>query len=224
MELDQINKAAYGSKNKIIENFIPANDYFRLFKKHAGEDFIYNQDNEKVIKTIGRYFCGLSNINEFGKILNIKDEEDNDSILKKGLFVFGENGVGKSKLFEIIHKIGKEYHQEKRILTRCYFQKINAKHFVNHFMKEVTKWQSDFDLERYYKGNLYIGDLGQEDLAFNKKELLGDILYERNRRKGFSFCSSNLYPDEVGVRYGNAIGDRLTQDFNIIQWNGESFR
>ena len=81
-----------------------------------------------------------------------------------------------------------------------------------------------FNLESYYKGSLLIDDLGVEKLAFNSYELMEQILFERYRNNALTFMTTNLKPGEIGERYGSRIDDRLQEMFNIIKWEGASFR
>jgi DNA replication protein DnaC len=218
--MDNINQTLEAIKNKNSnERFCDLEFFNKIFQSVAGENYQINSDNEKIIKTLKMYFSGLENFNQFGCI-------SNSASLNKGIYLWGENGVGKSEFFNIIHKIGSKIKPGCKSPTRLKFPKINSKLFSENYMKEIRKKpeNTNFELSRFYKGNLYIGDFGKEDLVFGKKELIGDLIYIRNRYKGFSFITSNLSPLEVAIRYGTALVDRINQDCNIIKWDGESFR
>ena len=105
-----------------------------------------------------------------------------------------------------------------------WFSKISCGSFVDDYMREVINDESTFELRNYYKGVLYIDDLGFEKLAFNKTEIIGDILFEREKLGSRTFITTNLKPSEITQRYGDRIGDRLPAMFNIINWKGKSFR
>lgn len=218
--MDNIKQALETIKNENSnERFFDFKVFNKIFLSAAGENYQINSDNEKIIETLKMYFSGIENFNQFGCV-------SNKVSLNKGIYLWGENGVGKSQFFNIIHKIGSKMKPGYKYPTRLKFTKINSKLFSENYMQEVRKKpeNTNFELSRYYKGNLYIGDFGKEDLVFGKKELIGDLMYIRNRYTGFSFITSNLSPFEVAIRYGTALADRINQDCNIIQWSGESFR
>ncbi len=190
--------------------------FWHLFQKHSGEDFIFNKDNSDIIYTVFRYFCKDPNFNEYKLITS-------EPSLNKGIYLWGDNGVGKTYLFEIIHKMGAE-------LTKygCYdlwFNQISTGAFVLEYMESCKpNSPSNFNLKDFYRGTLQIDDLGFEGMAFNKEELLSILLFERNKIGSRSFVTTNKSPAYIHKRYGNAIGDRLDQDFNIIRWKGKTFR
>lgn len=188
---------------------------WKLFEIYAGENFVFNEDNRKVIYTILRYLSGDKNFNTYSLVTNHAD-------LNKGILLHGPNGVGKSYLFKILHDIGNHLLEKGNHQLR--FQKISASPFVDKYMREVMISSTNFNFESYYKGKLYIGDLGLESKVFGRTELFGKLLYERNRRNSKTFVTTNLKPSEINERYGDAIGDRLPEMFNIIKLEGESFR
>lgn len=191
-----------------------------LFKYHSGGNYNITKENKKIIDTVFKYFLQEEDFNKHNIITS-------EASLNKGLLIFGDYGIGKTFLFETLHKVGRDLLQ-KRNHTNLWFNCISAGSFVEMYMKEVTKKDSNadtnFDLNNYYKGKLYIDDLGFEKMAFNKTELFGEILFERNRANKITYVTTNLKPSEITKRYGERIGDRLVEMFNIIKWNGKSFR
>lgn len=184
------------------------------------KEFIIQGNNEKILKTILRYFCNDKNFNEYDVIIS-------DASLNKGLLVYGDYGVGKSLLFEAIHLAGKELFVKYNIKD-FWFNTISAGSFTETYMKEVSKKEknaeTNFAIEDFYKGRLYIDDLGFEKKAFNKTELFAEILFERNRALKPTFITTNLTPTEIMERYGERIGDRIDEMCNVIKWSGDSLR
>ena len=178
-----------------------------------------NEDNQKIIRTIIDYFCGNENFDQYKIVRNKAD-------VNKGLLMFGGNGVGKTLLFKIIQSAGREI-ITKEGYKKTHFRNISCGNFVSLFMTSTSqRFEStlSFDLKNFYKGSLYIDDLGAEQLAFNKYELLEEVLFERYRNQALTFITTNLSPSEIENRYGKRIGDRLPEMFNIIKWDGKSFR
>ncbi|CAA0230157.1 P-loop NTPase family protein [Tenacibaculum maritimum] len=182
-----------------------------------GEKFLVNDDNRKNIQTILRYFAGSEDFKDLGTIKNKPS-------LSKGLLITGDIGVGKTLMFDILQRAGKDIYK-KYNNNRLLFRNISCGNFVNLFMTS-TKFSSnlDFNLPSYYKNKLYIDDLGIEPLAFNQYELLESVLFERHRNNALTFITTNLTMTEILKRYGSRIGDRLPQMCNIINWKGKSLR
>jgi len=187
-----------------------------LFNYYKTEDYIINEENEKIIKTILPYFIKLPDFNKYGVIKNESD-------LNKGLLIWGDLGVGKTFLFDILADISNYLYQKFGIKDFC-FPRRSAISIVNNFMNSVKNNDRTFDLENYKHNRLYIDDLGNEKKAFKDHELMADLLFERNRNKALTFVTTNMSPNEIAKRYGLRIGDRLAEMFNIIKWEGESLR
>lgn len=189
-----------------------------LFNKYKPKGYIINERNEEVLYLLLRYFCEDPNFDK-NKIVSNWESLD----INKGILISGTFGIGKSILFETIQKMGKELAMDYGYMG-LWFKSISAGAFVKTYMVEVKKDSSVFDLESYYSGKLYIDDLGIEGLAFNSEELFSTVLFERHRSKAKTFVTTNLKPSEITQRYGDRIGDRLGEMFNIINWSGESWR
>lgn len=189
---------------------------WKLFNYYTPSNYTINNGNEQVLYTVLRYFLQDLEFNEYGKVKNVASVD-------KGILLYGSCGVGKSLLFDILHKVGREL-ITKAHCNNIWFNCISAGSFVERYMNAAKDNLNIFSLKNNYTGQLYIDDLGFEEKAFNKTEIIGELLFERNRRNVKTFVTTNLKPSEIAERYGERIGDRLPEMFNIIQWNGESFR
>ena len=178
--------------------------------------FQIKPENEKIIFTIFRYFLLQPDFNACGIIKNKPS-------LDKGLLVYGDYGVGKSTLFEVIHQVGKQIVIRTRN-TQLWFPRISTINMLSRYYEAQKDPTSNFRLENYYRGKLYLDDLGKEDKAYNREELIGKLLFERHRRKLKTFVTTNENPSAIAIRYGHHIGDRLPEMFNIIKWEGISWR
>ncbi|WP_438423088.1 DnaA ATPase domain-containing protein [Aquimarina macrocephali] len=205
-------------KRDVIENDfkLTKSMFWKLWKYHSKDSYEINLDNDKVVKTIFRYFLKQEDFNEYGLIKSVPS-------LEKGLLIYGNYGIGKSLLFEILHKIGKEL-VTKRNDTSLWFNCISSGAFVDEYMRASRDKESTFSLKHYYTGKLYIDDLGFENKAFNKTEVFAELLFERNKNNAITYVTTNHKPSEITERYGERIGDRLPEMFNIIKWEGKSFR
>jgi DNA replication protein DnaC len=189
--------------------------FWKLFRSyHHG--FQITSENKEIIYSIFRYFLQLPDFNEYGVIKN-------KAGLNKGLLVYGDYGVGKSSLFDAIHSIGKIIFKHTGS-TQLWFPRISTVHMLTKYYEAQKDSTSNFKLENYYHGKLYLDDLGKEDKAYNREEIIGKLLFERHRRSLKTYVTTNDNPSAIAARYGNHIGDRLPEMFNIIKWEGKSWR
>lgn len=223
IDLVKINKAIEAPtltiKQSQSEPMVNKKLFWHLFLRHVDRqklDFKIDKQNEKIIYSIFRYFMLMENFNEYGIIKNRPS-------LRKGLLVYGDYGVGKSTLFDAIHEVGKEI-VTKFHIAQLWFPRISAISMVTHYYQSLKDPKSTFALKDYYRGKLYIDDLGKEEKAFNREEIIEKVLFERHRRKLKTFVTTNDTPSAIAQRYGSHIGDRLPEMFNIIKWEGKSWR
>ena len=193
--------------------------FWHLFLKQVALQkiaFNIEKHNEKIIYCVFRYFLQMENFNEDGIIKN-------KASLNKGLLVYGDYGVGKSTLFDLIHEVGKVIIKRFHI-AQLWFPRISAISMVTQYHWAHKDPSNSFVLQDNFRGKLYIDDLGKEEKAFNREELIEKVLFERHRRKLKTFVTTNDPPSAIAKRYGAHIGDRLPEMFNIIKWEGESWR
>tara|TARA_R100000935_G_C2814892_1_gene156806 strand:+ start:700 stop:1365 length:666 start_codon:yes stop_codon:yes gene_type:complete len=201
--------------NNFITPLISKKIFWKLFQENNPE-FQITEKNRQIIFSIFRYFLKQPDFNEFGVIKN-------KAGLEKGLLVYGDYGVGKSMLFDTLHKLGRII-LEHTGNTQLWFPVTSTIHLLNQFYEAQKDNSSNFKLENYYRGKLYLDDLGKEDKAYNREEIIEKLLFERHRRKLKTFVTTNENPSAIANRYGNHIGDRLPEMFNIIKWEGKSWR
>lgn len=188
-------------------------DFFDLFNRLAGPKYQYTPE----IITLGRYFLDDMDFD----VWELCESKPN---IFKGLYVYGPYGTGKSKFFDIIHHMARKLVVEHGY-QGMWFTSVTAPWIVEEYMKATEKgYEGSFEFTRYYKGRLYIDDLGMERLAFGRDNIISDLLFERHRNGSKTFISSNLTPTEFIQRYGARLGDRLREAYNIIEFKGKSFR
>ncbi|SFN81584.1 hypothetical protein, partial [Salegentibacter flavus] len=138
--------------------------FWKLFRKHYPE-FLITDENHQIIFSIFRYFLLQPDFNEFGIIKN-------KATLEKGLLIYGDYGVGKTTLFDAIHKIGRIILEHTRS-TQLWFPRISTVHLLTRYYESQRDKTSNFKLGNYYHGKLYLDDLGKEDKAYNREEIIG---------------------------------------------------
>lgn len=216
-------------------------DFEELFERHSKKIFKGEYIETESIKALKKYFLQYrkfwpdsddiireriesSQDQKKSKELREKLIVLNNPNIFKGLLVFGECGNGKSMFFDIIHSIAKEL-----VINHGYqglwFTKVTAPWIVEEYMRATEKgYNGTFQFTSYYKGTLYIDDLGAEKLAFGRDNIIADLLFERHKNGVKTFVTTNLTPKQLGELYGFRISDRLPGMFNIIKFKEKSYR
>lgn len=214
MVFDRIPKAETKERQKV--------SYDELFERHAsaiirekdGAKAKYKMRNELI--TLKNYFEGLEDF-DTGAVLNTPN-------IFKGLLVYGLNGTGKSMFFDIVRSMARELVVQHGY-QGLWFSKMSAPWMVEEYMaSHKDGYIGTFQIQNYYKGKLFIDDLGAEKLAYGKDELFESVLFERHRNGAMTYISTNLMPKEISERYGVRVGDRLPEYLNFINLKGKSLR
>lgn len=149
---------------------------------------------------------------------------------RKGLWIWGNIGTGKTTLLRVID----------RALTR-----IHNRTADDDF--QITKWitfRTALDLADCYVDDgplsirraagiqrLAIDDVGVEPIAASHygtpSNVIGELLMRRyelmgrnDRLRYQTFATTNMAPDELAGRYGERVYDRLGEMFNFVQFGG----
>lgn len=181
------------------------------YYKNIGRKFIIDKDNKRYVNLLCSYF---SNDESF--------ESNFGGELRKGLFIFGPVGVGKTSSLEIIRKISTKYK-----LKQLWFLRKSTHEIVSEFnaldKREIT-------IRKYTKGLVMFDDLGSEIEGSNygKEDIFIRILemrYDRFIEKGIkTHITSNYNFHQLKKRYGERVYDRFKEMFNFLELTGESRR
>lgn len=145
--------------------------------------------------------------------------------LKKGLFVFGGYGTGKTSGFRIIREISKRYGAKELWFPSVAAQEVVDEYNSNRDKEEVIAY--------YSKGVFLFDDLGSETVGNNvyqygKEEIFIRIFlnryrnFEENGTKTHITTNLNFY--QIEDRYGMQISDRFVRMFNQLRLDGPSRR
>ncbi len=215
MNTEKIKKVAQKK-----EKFMTTNQLKELFNKEAKKhyaikrrSFEVDDNNKQFLNAFCKYFAQDSTF-----------ETEHNGDLNKGLFVFGNNGTGKTSSFKIIQNISKLY-----TIKQLWVPMISTQNVIQQFnLSESNK--KDYIIKYYTKGKYLFDDLGSEKEASNygKEDIFIRILEHRYNEfisKGTrTFITSNLNLEEIKERYGVRVYDRFYQMFNQIKLDGESRR
>jgi len=192
-----------------------------------GDSFVLDKHNEPVFNLLCAYFSDDPAFDKLAFDMGIKSPS-----LKKGVFMVGNFGVGKTWLMKIFAKNPKQS-----------FEVINSKDIAENYRYASDK---ETELGRYtipprYPmndasvffqpfGGLCIDDMGTEDLKNdygNKKNVIGDII-EIRYSKGFVGpmlnMTSNLTVSALSDYYGGRVISRLREIVNLIELPGNDRR
>lgn len=202
-----------------------AGKYFKLrATRQLQAAFKVDDANRPVYKLLCFYFACDKRFYDLAAELKIKNPD-----LKKGIFLSGNVGVGKTLLMRICSAN-----------MRQSFRVKNAKAIANEYeangMDAVEKYNhansaaGSFDNFYHSQVGLCLDDLGTEDIKTymgNRKNVVGDIIEARYS----NFCvghllhaTTNLTPAELDSYYGPRVTSRLRQIVNLVELPGEDRR
>lgn len=192
-------------------------EYFEYFyNKIYQKTFVYNDQNKLQMDMIFYYFAQDKKFESFSS----------EYSLNKGLALMGDCGLGKTSIMKAFEELGKVYYQKKNDL-RFYFLLKSASKIATDYQNDETKR----DLAFYQRGTICFDDLGQEQLVFGDKNLMKSIIeqryierFELRKPNSKTHLTTNYSLDELGLKYGEHIKDRLKESCNFIIFTGESFR
>ncbi len=188
------------------------------FEQNEKKELILTDQSKPIYNALCQYFAKDKAFEDTGLTMNIPS-------LDKGLLLIGGYGCGKTSSLEVFHHIGRYFYNETGD-TFMWFRTISCNGLVNEFEGLESPKDKDNFIKKYVGGVVYFDDFGTENIAsnFGKRNLMKDILEERYLKKKKCHLTSNLSLEEIAEKYGGRVFDRMQEMFNIIVWEGESFR
>lgn len=136
--------------------------------------------------------------------------------LKKGIMLIGPNGVGKTFLFEVFHRLSQFG------CTRRYFQMTDGRTVATDVAKNGYE-----AISKYIGGDKLFNELGSELPARfygNPIDAMYEVIFEREKvfqaKLQKTHITTNLSAQQLADRYDSAIFSRLRGMCNIIQYGG----
>lgn len=194
------------------------------FKILNNKDFEKTENSIKNIEPLIYYF---SKDERFFDCENLKKEISIPSF-DKGLLIIGDFGNGKTSTMKVFEKIFKG--------SQFGFKGYSANEVVSMFEKCSNELSREDFYKSMWRGTRYFDDLKTERIAsnFGKVNIFKEIIEERYIRKLKTFVTCNYkkdYPNDINAaldefeeKYEGAVYDRLFEMFNIIEFDGKSFR
>jgi DNA replication protein DnaC len=179
--------------------------------KALGFEFKVDDSNRALLLNLTKYFANDSS-GEFD--------------LKKGLFLSGDVGLGKTFLMSIFQGFAKA-------TQRKFFKIVSCDQVYDNLSISINKGNDPLrNIFKYYRDDYCFDDLGQEPIALkswgNEIPVMEKILTERYKRFVNGNClthvTSNLQAEGVLKRYGVRVFDRCKEMFEFIHVAGISKR
>jgi DNA replication protein DnaC len=185
-----------------------------------------DKENEFVIKNIIRWIHGASD--EAFTCHHPESKEIIPADYKKGFYIAGNTGSGKTAIMEIAN-----HYMKIDNVSYLRFGKMNGLRFKTFRTdKMVDHYRETGDLKSFKESkNIGINDLGSEPIFAtymgSKTPVLQSILEYRGDHDGnFTNITSNLpYYSEIFMkRYGDRVISRLTKMVNYFELTGKDRR
>ncbi len=223
------------NKNKVQS--VDASTLYRLFIKQfliiEKKSFIADSQSIENLKPVIYYFARDNRFFECKNVMTVLNFEDRKKestpSFDKGLLLIGNFGVGKTVFMRVLKSLFK-------VKSGFSFKSDNANDIVEKFEScEDAKQKKGFWSEMN-RGILYIDDAKTEREASNygKSNLLKDLIEKRYNKDLKTHLSCNFKegcPNDIeaavhefGEKYGSRVFDRLFEMFNIVVFQGSSFR
>lgn len=221
---EKLSKGSKLKKSKVLTKQILWDLFIRNYAKNNGKLFSKTPDSIENIKPLIYYFIG--DFESFKACKNVSDLSIPS--LEKGLLIIGNYGNGKTTVMRALETSLK--HSNVRFKT----------YTTNEIVTMFESCKEPFEREEFHKqmqrGTINFDDVLTERVASNygKSDLMKDILetrYDKNKRTYLTLNYSDEHPEDLkigleqlGIRYGSRVYDRLFSMFNIIEFKGKTFR
>ncbi|MFV0376889.1 MAG: hypothetical protein ACK5JD_06245 [Mangrovibacterium sp.] len=172
----------------------------RIFNQRGEKTrpFEVDKDNQEFIHQLYLYAIG---------------SEQFSGDIRKGLFVWGGYGAGKTALLFALSEIITE---------------MTVKNVSKFAAKVLAERMNEEGVENMAKRPLFIDDLGREPELFNnfgtKKRVMVDLLARRYDTGAWTFVTAQYPIPKFNDKYGMLIVDRMRAMFNEIELPGQSRR
>ena len=216
------------SKHELTDDMvIESEDFLKLFHKSFVEmanSVLFNRSKKFLLETEEqKHFYGtmlryVSRSPEFYDS-NLIQNKENVS-LDKGILICGTNGVGKTFIFDIMHKM---YDLIK--ITSNEFSFSCADEIVELYNIDGSK-----GIQNFFKGQRYFDDIGSEERGshYGQSEVIRVLIERRHRlfldSGNKTFLTTNYSYEELLKRYGSRSESRLFEMFNILVVTGPDRR
>ena len=141
------------------------------------------------------------------------------SLPKQGLIICGNTGNGKTTMARAIAKV----------IELCNGGSVKRITALQYAALEADRDENRYRIiELRQAPVLFIDDLGTEESSVrvygNVISPVVELLYQRYDFQAFTIATSNLTTKALTEKYGERIGDRMREMFNVISFSNPSYR
>lgn len=187
--------------------------------------FKLDEYNEPIFNLLCHYFSNDNGFISLATNMGI----DNPS-LEKGIFLYGQFGVGKTWLMKLFAKNQRQvYHTVNAITIADNFQKDGIEG-IEVYTDKVKNAFNDVSCFYQRESGLLIDDIGTEDPKKhfgNNRNVIGDLIEIRYSKQNcglFLHGTTNLSANQIKEYYGGRVASRMREIFNIIDLKGADRR
>jgi DNA replication protein DnaC len=174
--------------------------------------FILDSENKSIFENAIKYFAA---------------DPSSEFNLKKGIYLYGKIGSGKTLFFKIMAELNRATE------TGNLFKTITVSNIVDGFSKSGFESLKDFNSDAWGRvPHILLDDLGQSATSVKHFGSTTDIVSEFIQRRYYCFTenfklthiSTNMEPGEIKNEYGEFVSSRMREMFNIILYPGTDKR
>ncbi len=195
----------------------------KAYQDQNGKPYEINKETLSFASVVFHYFLNNQTFFDEPCLTNLSSPS-----FDKGLLIIGGFGVGKTSIMKAMQVSLQQYLRSFAIYNMN--EVVNDYEGCNDQETKLTFWH------RMTSGVCLFDDVKTERDASNygKANLFKDIIERRYSSGKVTHVTCNYDSshegniqaglDEFGVRYGGRVYDRLFEMFNVIEFNGKSFR
>lgn len=239
LESERKQRLAIARRNDILRQWTPAELYelakwraTQIIRSRTGDpaiEFSPTANQKPITTALSLYF---TNSPEFEQ-LNPKDYNSNKLpfSLNKGIWLWGNPGVGKTLLMEIFSRNKRLCYDVKECPKICYSYVKYGDEILNHFIN--IRETAAPDASTFFQKTIGVcyNDLGTENInsvhygnPLNVMEYIFLQTYERGVPYHHRHVTTNVTMEQVKQTYTVRVLDRIKECFNVMELKGESLR
>lgn len=138
---------------------------------------------------------------------------------KTGLIICGGTGNGKTTMARAL----------AQTIQKCNNQAVARITALQFATLEAERDENRYKLIQYRQAPvLFLDDVGMEAASVkvwgNVISPVVELIYQRYDLQLFTIATSNLNTRQLAEKYGDRVGDRIREMFNVLAFNNESYR
>jgi DNA replication protein DnaC len=190
-------------------------DSFKRTAEHICPGFVIDDSNKQIYEEACRYFAA---------------DDSCSWDLNKGIYLYGDIGVGKTLFYKIFHHLM----NAPGIESNNKFSMLTVNDIVDGYSVSGPAYWKTSGINAVTPGeynqpvHLFIDDLGQNERVASYFGNSVDVITELIQRRYYAFtdnyvlthASSNIIPSEIKETFGQFTASRMREMFNVLLFPG----